>query len=135
MSTRSRSWASWPARVVIVPPCQIRTDAHSPEPPVLASWTVSVRQGGSQGEVPVARAAIPPMCLAEVMLLFGRGANKVMILGQQAARIGVDRVTLGRLSGRGALTRLRHGVYSLPSATFEPLQDSGKLAVISSICQ
>lgn len=46
-----------------------------------------------------------------------------LITAGQAARLGINRVTLGRLSDKGALTRIRHGVYSLPSADFGPLQD------------
>jgi hypothetical protein len=41
----------------------------------------------------------------------------------QAVRADIDRVTLGRLADRGVLTRVRHGVYSLPSAELGPLQD------------
>lgn len=40
----------------------------------------------------------------------------------QAARVGVNRVTLGRLADRGVLNRLRHGVYALPSSEYGPLQ-------------
>jgi hypothetical protein len=46
-----------------------------------------------------------------------------LITTGQAARVGVNRVTLGRLSDKGALTRIRHGVYALPSADFGHLQD------------
>lgn len=46
-----------------------------------------------------------------------------LVTAGQAGRLGINRVTLGRLSDRDVLTRLRHGVYSLPSADFGPLQE------------
>lgn len=51
------------------------------------------------------------------------GAQWGLVTSAQAVSRGVDRVTLGRLADRGAVQRLRHGVYALPSAGSGPLQD------------
>lgn len=46
-----------------------------------------------------------------------------LVTTAQATRVGVGRVTLGRLVDRGALVRVRHGVYALPSSRNDSLQD------------
>lgn len=46
-----------------------------------------------------------------------------LITTSQAEQYGISRVTLGRLRGRGLIHQARRGIYSLPSAGIEPLQD------------
>lgn len=46
-----------------------------------------------------------------------------LITSAQARDLGVDRLWLSRMSARGRLQRIRHGVYALPSAWFGPWQD------------
>lgn len=46
-----------------------------------------------------------------------------LVTAAQARELGVERLWLSRMSARGMLQRLRHGVYALPSAQYGPLQD------------
>lgn len=46
-----------------------------------------------------------------------------LVTTAQAESVGVSRVTLSRLQKAGVLQRIRQGVYALPSAGYEPLQD------------
>lgn len=45
-----------------------------------------------------------------------------LVTTAQAAGAGVSKMQLSRLTGRGTLLRVRHGVYALPSAAAGPLQ-------------
>ena len=46
-----------------------------------------------------------------------------LVTTAQAEAVGVPRVKLSRLQKAGVLQRIRQGVYALPSAGYEPLQD------------
>ena len=46
-----------------------------------------------------------------------------LVTAAQARGLGVERLWLSRMSSRGMLQRIRHGVYALPSAQYGPLQD------------
>lgn len=46
-----------------------------------------------------------------------------LVTAAQARGLGVERLWLSRMSARGMLQRIRHGVYALPSAQYGPLQD------------
>lgn len=46
-----------------------------------------------------------------------------LVTTAQATAAGVERLWLSRLTQRGTLQRVRHGVYSLPSAKIDPWQD------------
>lgn len=46
-----------------------------------------------------------------------------LVTTAQARALGVDRLWLSRMSTRGTLQRIRHGVYALPSARHGPFQD------------
>lgn len=46
-----------------------------------------------------------------------------LITAAQARSLGIERLWLSRMSARGMLQRIRHGVYALPSAQYGPLQD------------
>ena len=51
------------------------------------------------------------------------GSQRGLITTAQAARVGIDRTTLTRLTTSEALTRVRHGVYALPGSDHDPHQD------------
>lgn len=46
-----------------------------------------------------------------------------LVTTAQARALGIDRLWLSRMSTRGTLQRIRHGVYALPSARYGPFQD------------
>ena len=46
-----------------------------------------------------------------------------LVTAAQATAAGVERLWLSRLAQRGTIQRVRHGVYSLPSAKIDPWQD------------
>lgn len=46
-----------------------------------------------------------------------------LVTAAQARALGVERLWLSRMSTRGMLQRIRHGVYALPSARYGPVQD------------
>lgn len=46
-----------------------------------------------------------------------------LVTAAQAHNLGIERLWLSRMSARGVLQRVRHGVYALPSAKYGPLQD------------
>lgn len=46
-----------------------------------------------------------------------------LVTTAQARALGIDRLWLSRMSARGTLQRIRHGVYALPSARHGPFQD------------
>ena len=46
-----------------------------------------------------------------------------LVTAAQARGLGVERLWLSRMSSRGMLQRIRHGVYAFPSAQYGPLQD------------
>lgn len=46
-----------------------------------------------------------------------------LVTSAQARGLGIERLWLSRMSVRGMLQRIRHGVYALPSAQYGPLQD------------
>lgn len=58
----------------------------------------------------------------EELEMFGSSQWGLVTSGQ-ARDLGVDRLWLSRMSARGRLQRVRHGVYALPSARFGPWQD------------
>ncbi|RAX20036.1 MULTISPECIES: type IV toxin-antitoxin system AbiEi family antitoxin domain-containing protein [unclassified Actinomyces] len=51
------------------------------------------------------------------------GSQRGLITTAQAARVGIDRTSLTRLTTSEALTRVRHGVYALPGSDHDPHQD------------
>ncbi|MGP6175383.1 type IV toxin-antitoxin system AbiEi family antitoxin domain-containing protein [Corynebacterium sp. A21] len=46
-----------------------------------------------------------------------------LVTAAQAHSLGIERLWLSRMNGRGMLQRIRHGVYALPSAKYDRLQD------------
>lgn len=46
-----------------------------------------------------------------------------LVTAAQAHSLGIERLWLSRMSVRGILQRIRHGVYALPSAKYDRLQD------------
>lgn len=46
-----------------------------------------------------------------------------LVTAAQAHSLGIARLWLSRMSARGMLQRIRHGVYALPSAHYDPVQD------------
>ncbi|MBB5838257.1 type IV toxin-antitoxin system AbiEi family antitoxin domain-containing protein [Kribbella italica] len=57
----------------------------------------------------------------ETLELLGSG-QWGLVTTAQASEVGVSKMRLSRLADRGTLQRVRHGVYSLPSADTGPLQ-------------
>lgn len=58
----------------------------------------------------------------EVLELLG-STQRDMVTAAQARAAGLSGVDLKRLADSGKLSRVRHGVYALPSAGVDPLQD------------
>lgn len=58
----------------------------------------------------------------EELELFG-SSQWGLVTSAQSRGLGIDRLWLSRMSARGRLQRIRHGVYALPSARYGPRQD------------